>query len=449
MTKFFPSWRVLLVSLSGLLTAPAFAQDLPATAAAAPLLTLPQAVAYALDHRPLLRQARLDEDVARAANRVATAAGLPQIGLTASGQHYLGLPFVIFPNSLTGISEPRQIGVRNISTVGFAGTQTLYSNDVHLARRSVRFNQLAAEQNTTDVRIAVVADVSKAFYDVLLAQRQVLVYEADLRRLQRNYQDARARYDAGIVDKTDFLQAQISLNNSRAGRKQAFEASNARTAALQELMGLPATPRPVLTYDTLALEAAAGADTLAPLDANGRIEIQRLQTQKELQHLNVDYYRRGFLPTVSAFGNYNSVYQNNNFGDLYNQRFPNSYVGLQLTLPLFTGFRRTQNLRRARLLDQRIEEDLTGTRQQLNTEYASALAAYKGNFNDYLIGKDNLELARQVYQVVDLQYREGIKAYIDLLVAQTTLRTAQLTYYTALFEVLKSKVDLERAQGRV
>lgn len=122
MTNFFFSWRVLLVSLSGLLTAPALAQNLPATAAPAPLLTLPQAVAYALDHRPLLRQARLDEDVARAANRVATAAGLPQIGLTASGQHYLGLPFVIFPNSLTGLSEPWQIGVRNVSTVGFAGT---------------------------------------------------------------------------------------------------------------------------------------------------------------------------------------------------------------------------------------------------------------------------------------------------------------------------------------
>ena len=108
------------------------------------------------------------------------------------------------------------------------------------------------------------------------------------------------------------------------------------------------------------------------------------------------------------------MYQNNAFGDLYSQRFPNSYAGLQATLPIFTGFRRTQNLRRARLQDTRIDEDLNSTRNQINTEYAQALAAYKSNYSDYLIGKRNLDLSKQVYTVVDLQYREGIKAYIEL-----------------------------------
>ncbi|MEJ7664612.1 MAG: TolC family protein [Hymenobacter sp.] len=54
-------------------------------------------------------------------------------------------------------------------------------------------------------------------------------------------------------------------------------------------------------------------------------------------------------------------------------RFPNSYAGVQLGLPLFTGFRRTQNLRQARLLDQRIDEDLLGTRNQITAEYTTAL----------------------------------------------------------------------------
>nr|GFD60821.1 hypothetical protein [Tanacetum cinerariifolium] len=78
--------------------------------------------------------------------------------------------------------------------------------------------------------------------------------------------DARARYEAGIADKTEYLQAEISLNNSLAGRKQSLEAVNARIANLKQQMGL-APDRPLaLQYDTLKLEADAVVDTTVVLD---------------------------------------------------------------------------------------------------------------------------------------------------------------------------------------
>ncbi|MBO2009689.1 TolC family protein [Hymenobacter negativus] len=410
-------------------------------------LTLSQCLNYALVNQPVVRQARIDEQVTDAEIRIAKAAWLPQVGVTASAQHYFQLPTTIFPNLTTGLNEPRQLGVKNTSTIGLSGTQVIYNNDVNLASRGARFSRQAAQQNTTNTRINVVSDVSKAFYDVLLSQRQLDVFNEDIVRLRRNYQDAKARYDVGIVDKTDYLQAEISLNNSLAGRKQAQESIKAKTAYLQQLMGLP-PERPIsLQYDTLKLETDAVFDTTAGLNVASRIEFQQLLTQKSLQSVTIDYYRLGFLPSLSAFGNYNAVYQNNEFGNLYAQRFPNSYAGLQAALPIFTGFRRTQNLRRARLQDNRIDEDINSTRNQINTEYTQALASYKSTFNDYLVGKRNLDLAKQVYTVVDLQYREGIKAYLDLLIAQTTLRTAQLNYYTSLFQVLGSKVELQRTLG--
>jgi len=410
-------------------------------------LTLPQCLSYALAYQPLVQQARLDERSNEADIRIALAAWLPQVGLTGNAQHYFGLPYTVFPDLTTGIPTPRQLGVRNVTTVGLSGTQVIYNNDVNLARPHPRNPRLAAGQNTVNTRIATVSDASKAFYDVLLSQRQLAVFEEDIRRLSRNYQDARTRYDAGIVDKTDYLQAEISLNNSVAGRKQAFEAVNAKTAYLQQLMGLAADKLISLKYDTLQLEQEAVVDTLEHLNPANRIEFQQVLTQKSLQGLNIDYYRYGFLPSLSAFGNYNSVFQANTVSEQYRQRFPNSYTGVQLGLPVFTGFRRTYNLRRARILDQRIDQDLLNTRNQVTTEYATALANYKGYYNDYVIGRRNLELSKEVYRVVDLQYREGLKAYLDLLVAQTTLRTSQLNYYSALFQVLTSKVELLRTQG--
>ncbi|GAA4498222.1 TolC family protein [Hymenobacter ginsengisoli] len=420
--------------------------DSPPPPPAAPL-TLPQVLSYALAYQPLVRQARLDEGITDAGNRVALAAWLPQVGVTGVTQHYFGLPYTIFPDPTTGIPTPRQLGVANVTTLGLSGTQVIYNNDVRLASRQAPLNRLAAGQNTVNNKIATVSDASKAFYSVLLSQRQAQVYDEDIRRLARNYQDARARYDAGIVDKTDYLQAEISLNNSKASRKQALEGVKANTAYLQQLMGFPATQLIALKYDTLQLEQEAVVDTLAQLDPANRIEYQQVLTQKSLQGTTVDYYRLGFLPSLSAFGNYNSVYQNNSVSEQYRQRFPNSYAGLQLALPLFTGFRRTQNLRRARLQDQRVDQDLLSTRNQVTTEYATALANYKGYFEAYVQSRQNLDLSRQVYKVVDLQYREGIKAYLDLLVAQTTLRTSQLNYYSALFQVLTSKVELLRTLG--
>ncbi|MBX0292248.1 TolC family protein [Hymenobacter sp. HSC-4F20] len=441
--------RVLRLLLGLLLLAPAWLQAQPTSPPPPPSqLTLEQCLQYALQNQPVLRQARIDEETNEATIRIGLAGWLPQVGLNATGQHYFQLPYTVFPNA-DGVSVPRQIGLRNTSTVGLSATQALYNNDVRLALRTARPSRQFYQQNTTGVRIDVVTDVSKAFYDVLLSQRQLDVLNEDIVRLQRSLQDARARYEAGIVDKTDYKQAEILLNNSIAARKQAQEAIKAKSAYLRELMGLSGQQPLTLQYDTVRLMQDAVVDTAVVLDPTNRIELQQLQTQKALQSAQISYYRWGFLPSVSAFGNYNAVFQNNNFGDLYSQRFPNSYAGLQLSLPIFQGTRRLQNLRRERLTDQRIDQDILATRNRINTEFEQALASYKGYYMDYLIGQRNLALSKEVYSVVNLQYREGIKTYLDVIVAQTTLRTAQLNYYSALFQVLSSKVDLLRAQGNL
>lgn len=430
-----------------LVVAPAWVRAQPTTPPPlATELTLEQCLQYALQNQPVLRQARIDEETNEADIRIGKAGWLPQIGLNATGQHYFQLPYVVFPNA-DGVNVPRQIGLKNTSTVGLAATQAIYNNEVQLAVRTARPSRQFFQQNTLVVRIDVVSDVSKAFYDVLLSQRQLEVLSEDIVRLQRSLRDAKARYDAGIVDKTDYKQAEILLNNSVVARKQALEAVKAKAAYLKELMGVPGPQPLALQYDTLRLMQDAVMDTTLTLDPANRIEVQRLQTQKTLQQAQISFYRWGFLPALSAFGNYNSVFQNNNLGDLYSQRFPTAYAGLQLSLPIFQGGRRLQNLRRERLTEQRLDQDILLARNRINTEFEQALASYKSFYADYQVGRRNLDLSREVYAVVNLQYREGIKTYLDVIVAQTTLRTAQLNYYSTLFQVLSSKVDVLRAQG--
>ncbi|SFQ57787.1 Outer membrane protein TolC [Hymenobacter arizonensis] len=441
-------WAILLAWVAG--APPALAQPtvLGAAPAVAAPLSLPECVRYALQNQPLVRQARIDEQVNEADIRIGLAGWLPQVGLTGNAQRAFQLPFVVLPNAEGGLS-PRQVGLINTSTFTLSGTQAIYNQDVWLARRQAGPSREFARQNTALVRTNLVSNVSRTFYDVLLAQQQVRVYESDLVRLSRGLKDARARYEAGVNDKIDFKQAEISLNTSRAARKQAQESVKASTARLKELMGLPGAQPLAVQYDSARLELEAALDTTTGLEPGNRLEIRLLQTQKVLQSAQIGYYRWGFLPELEAYGSYNTTFQNNNLGDLYSRRFPSSFAGLQLNLPILQGGRRLQNLRRARLLDQRLDEDVTATRNQINTEFEQALASYKSFYADYQYGKQNLALAREVFDVVNLQYREGIKPYLDVLVAQTTLRSAELTYNVALFQVLTSKVEVLRARGEL
>jgi outer membrane protein TolC len=122
-------------------------------------------------------------------------------------------------------------------------------------------------------------------------------------------------------------------------------------------------------------------------------------------------------------------------------------VGLTLNFPIFQGTKRLQNLSKAHLQVERADLDITNSQYTINTEYVQSLANYKSNYTNWLILKQNVDLAKDVYKVVSMQYREGIKVYLDVIVAQSDLRTAELNYYNALFQVLSSKIDLEKALG--
>jgi outer membrane protein TolC len=239
----------------------------------------------------------------------------------------------------------------------------------------------------------------------------------------------------------------IDLNNSIATRKQTQEAINSKLAYLKQVMGLGASITPVLSYDSNRYESEVSIDTNQTLNVNNRIEFQLLQSQKQLQNVNVSYYRWGFLPSVSAVGAYDYYYFSDRFSNLYNNPYRSGYYGLTLSIPIFQGTKRLQNLAKAKLQSTRTDLDIENTSNTINTEYVQALAAYKSNYTNWVLLKQNVDLAKDVYKVVSLQYREGIKVYLDVIVAQSDLRTAELNYYNALFQLLSSKIDLEKALG--
>lgn len=405
------------------------------------VISLQQCISFALRNQPATKQATLDEQINERTINIGLADWLPQVTASGNAQHYFELPATSFNGNVV------TTGLPNTSLLSANVNQVIYNNTVALASHTAKYSREYFKQNTVSSQINVVSEVSKAFYDVLLSQKQLSIINEDILRLQRSLKDAYAQYQAGIVDKIDYKQATIALNNELASRKQAEEAIKSKIAYLKQQMGFDPAKPIQLSYDSAQLERETLIDTTQALDVNNRIEYKLLQTQKALQNINVDYYRWGWLPSVSAFGTYNLNYFNQNLGDLYSHSYPNSLAGISLSIPIFTGTKRLQNLSKARLQVERADLDIINTRNVINTQYTQALAGYKSSFNDYRVLRQNVELAKDVYNVVTLQYREGIKTYLNVINAQSDLRTSQLNYYNALFNVLSNKIDLQKALG--
>ncbi|MGN6639820.1 MAG: TolC family protein [Mucilaginibacter sp.] len=432
-----------LLILFATLFFPGFIYAQKTTDTSVKVLTLKQCVDFALHNQPAVRQAAIDEAINEKDISISLSAWLPQLTSSGAYNYYFKGSPVLSPG---GVSTSGS-NINNYSSLGLQASQVIYNNDVLQAAKAAKYSRQYYKQNTTSSQINVVSDVSKAFFDVLLSQKQLDILNEDIVRLQRSLKDAYSQYQAGTVDKTDYKQATISLNNSIASRKQTEEAIKSKLAYLNQVMGLGANNKLALSYDSTRYEAEASIDTNQQLDINNRIEYQLLQTQKNLQNVNINYYKWGFLPSVSAVGAYNWVYLSNSFSTLYNNVYPNGYVGLSVNLPIFQGTKRLQNLSKARLQADRVDLDIVNIKNSINTEYTTALGNYKSNYTNWQLLKQNVSLAKDVYKVVSLQYREGVKTYLDVIVSQSDLRTAELNYYNALFQLLSSKIDLEKALG--
>ncbi len=195
--------------------------------------TLRGCVQYALKHQPVIQQSLIDEKITEETIKTRLADWYPQLNLDASYQNNIQLATSYFNGNFINT------GTHNVSGIDVSATQNIFNKDLLLASKTATDVRTGARQITTATRIGIAAAVGKAFYDVLLTQKQIDVLDEDIVRLNRSLKDAYNQYQGGIVDKTDYKRATISLNNAIAQRKQGQSTLTAKYFFLKQLMGYP------------------------------------------------------------------------------------------------------------------------------------------------------------------------------------------------------------------
>ncbi len=407
--------------------------------------TLENVVSYAINHQPLVQQAIVDQEITEATIRTKLADWYPQINFTYNVIHN----FQIQPNYFQG--NITRFGIGNTSLGQFAVTQNVFNRDVLLASKTASEVRVQALQKTSSSKIDIAVNVTKAFYDALATSQQIKLGKGDIIRLKQSLKTAHDQYDAGITDKTDYKRATIALNNTEATLKSNEELLKYKIENLKALMGYPPHGNLEVVYDTLQMESEIFLDTLQSMDYKDRIDYKLLSTQQKLQDYNLKYSRWAYLPTVALSGAYNFYYLSPdlNFSELYKTNTPYSNAILTVSVPIFQGGKRTENIKIQRWTATRLDWDLTRLKNNSSAEYAQALAAYKGSLVTFLSLKENVNLAKEVYDVIQLQYKTGIKTYLEVITAETDLRTARINYFNSLYQVLASKIDVQKALGQI
>ena len=412
--------------------------------------SLQECITYALAHQPELLAQREELRLTGLDNQIALSAWFPEVYISGDLQHYFKRPVSIFPdfeNPESGELREVEVGTVNTSNLTFGARQTIYNPTVAAALRRQRPLLEATRLDVEAVEINLREEVSRAFYAVVRSLERLVLLQADVDRQERALADAVLLFEEGLNDKVDYKRATITLNRTRLELDNTVIEAGSRLAELKAAMGYPSGQTLDVVYDLDRLRGEVLADTLSMLQPDRRVEYRQLLAQDRLIALDALFYRQAWLPDFYLGGRYNLTWQSNQLSNLYDRVFPNSLATVNVSVPLFTGGRRYRQIERQTVLRDQLQYDLQAVENRIDREYRIARNTYDQAVNAYAVARENVELAREIYGVVDLQYREGIATFLSVIVAENDLQQARLAAVDGLLDAALARIGVRFAAG--
>jgi outer membrane protein len=416
--------------------------------------TLQDCINYAYEHQDTVLNANLDIKSAEYKVKETTGIGLPQISGSANFQDYVKIPTTLLPGQFfgqpAGTFVPVQFGVKYQSSLGLNLSQILFDGSYLVGLKASRTYKELSQRNYMRSKIEARVNVTKAYYQVLVSNKQIKLLDADINQLKQQVDQTVAQNKQGFVEKVDVQRIQVQYNNLVTTRENTIRLLALNYQLLKFQMGMPVDNEIMLTdkLEDIQLTTVADAGTDTTFYHN-RIEYSLLETQKKLNELDVANKKSKFYPTLKLNGNYNSSYQNNSFSDLYSRSFPSSYFGLTLDVPIFNGFQRSYQLKQSKIEVLKSQNDLYNIKNGILLQANAAQINYINGLKSLDNQKQNQQLAQEVLRVSKIKYGQGVGSSIEVTQAQTALEDSDNQYIQALYNALISKVDLDKAYGRI
>jgi outer membrane protein TolC len=403
-----------------------------------PVLMLSDAIDVALDQNFDIRIVKVQLDQAKTNNTIGNAGMLPAV--TAIG----GLNGNITDAHIelaSGDVQDRN-GARSQTLSGAAQLNWVLFDGFRMFASKRRLEELESIGNTAlkqQVQ-STVAQVIINYAEVVRQKQQLVAIDTAMALAKVRMDLAKKKFDVGTSAKTDYLQAQVDYNASKAAALLQAAALRQAKDSLMVLLGRDQFAN-YDVQDSLRLDKSLTyKDKEQWMDRN--FSVQLAQQQKRLSEYDLKLANGAQLPVLELTGAYNYNRTENGAGVTLFNRTYGPQAGLNLSLPLFNGF----NLQRQKKVARQevFRQDLIV--QQLKTSvtarYRTAWRSYENALQSLALETENIKYASENVMIQQARFRVGVANMLEL-------REAENSYIAAMARLADAGYTVKVTETRL
>jgi outer membrane protein TolC len=423
-------------------------------------LSLKQAVSMGLSANQQIKLAEIDAQKAKYGLKEAQSYQYPQVGITV--EYVRNLKPAVFFLPTFGINSASQITYddKNLQPIN-ASVQNAYNGNINVSMPlfneeiagNVKRAHLNEGLNIANVELSrweLADEIRKAYFNILIARQNLVLTNAALNRSLRNLKDSRLLFGKGYVNKSDTLNAWSNVELMKINGSKAGTAVKQSGNYLKSLLNLSLNKELELT-DSIGI-ALLGEQRIVlndslQLDHGKRPDLKVNDWKKQIAQQQVKNEQSKYLPSLAFVSQYSLQAQSDNFNfSRYN--VPNSfYVGMQLTIPVFTGFRTDARVKQSKLALEQVITERSLMENQANLQVRNNRLTIIEN-TEKIKGQQNIRSAReQALAFIQARWQKGFAKYTDVADAELQLVQADNDYTQSVFEYLTAVAGYYKATG--
>lgn len=405
-------------------------------------ITLEEAVRIALSDNPTIKVAGQEIQLKKEARREAYSGLFPEASLVGSYSR------AIKKQSFAMMGEVMEVGTDNTYSGGLSVSLPIFAPALYKSINLTTTDVKLAVEKARSSRLDMINQVTKAFYQLLLAQDSYNVLLKSYKQSEDNYQVVKAKYDQGAVSEYDKISAEVQMRSLKPTVVSARNGVNLANLQLKVLMGMESDANVAIEGNLKDYEMSMFTRQAMPRPNNlvnnstlKQLELNALQLKQtlKLQYTN-------FMPTLSTTFQYMYTSMNDNFKFREYDWRPYSTIGLSLSIPLFKGSNFTQ-LKQTRIQMKQLAENRINTERQLTMQATSYLDNMAASTEQVVSNKEAVHQAEKGRLIAEKRYEVGKGTILELNSSEVALTETQLTYNQSIYDYLVSKADLDLVLG--
>lgn len=314
--------------------------------------------------------------------------------------------------------------------------------------------QAALELSATEQNL--ILQSAETYFAVLRAQDNLASTKAEEAAFKRQLDQANERFDVGLSDKTDVLEAQAGFDTARANRLLAERAVDDAFEALIALTNRDYVAVEGIVHSLPVLaptpnDAKSWVDTAAAQNLNLQASLYAVTAAEE----NLRQRKAGHAPTLDAVASYqkgdNDSLGFTNSGAFGAPRYSGDVaqrsIGLQLNIPLYSGGLTSSQVREAYQRLGQSEQLRESLRRQVVQNTRNLFRAVNTDVETVQARRQSIISNQSALEATEIGYQVGTRNIVDVLDAQRQLYSAVRNYNDARYDYILNNLRLKQAAG--